>query len=57
MRIGIIGAGHIGQALAQRLSAAGHEVLLSNSRGPESLADVVGRLGPGVRAVTARHRG
>lgn len=38
MRIGIIGAGHIGGTLARRLTALGHEVSLANSRGPETLA-------------------
>jgi predicted dinucleotide-binding enzyme len=38
MKIGIVGAGHIGGALAHRLTALGHQVLVSNSRGPESLA-------------------
>ncbi|MGF1664532.1 MAG: NADPH-dependent F420 reductase [Kineosporiaceae bacterium] len=47
MTIGIIGAGNIGGTLATLLAAAGHEVLLSNSRGPESLADRAG--GPGGR--------
>jgi predicted dinucleotide-binding enzyme len=40
MKIGIIGAGHIGSALATRLVAAGHDVHVSNSRGPETLRDV-----------------
>ncbi|MBA3892147.1 MAG: NAD(P)-binding domain-containing protein [Gemmatimonadales bacterium] len=38
MRIGIIGAGNIGGALARRLTALGHDVSIANSRGPESLA-------------------
>jgi predicted dinucleotide-binding enzyme len=38
MRIGIIGAGQIGGALARRLTKLGHEVSIANSRGPESLA-------------------
>ena len=41
MRIGIIGAGHIGGTLAARFVAAGHEVAVSNSRGPETLAGLV----------------
>jgi predicted dinucleotide-binding enzyme len=45
MRVGIIGAGRIGQAVATRLVTAGHEVMLSNTRGPESLADVEEALG------------
>ncbi|WP_106403122.1 NADPH-dependent F420 reductase [Actinocorallia populi] len=51
MKIGILGVGHIGKTLAQRLSAAGHEVKVANSRGPETIgADV---LASGGRAVTA----
>jgi hypothetical protein len=38
MKIGIIGAGHIGGTLARRLSALGHDVFIANSRGPETLA-------------------
>ena len=41
MNIGIIGAGNIGAELARKLSAAGHSVKLANSRGPESLKDMV----------------
>ena len=37
MRIGIIGVGSIGKPLARKLVAAGHEVKLANSRGPETL--------------------
>lgn len=40
MRIGIIGAGHIGGTLTRRLTAGGHTVLVANSRGPESLKDL-----------------
>lgn len=50
MRIGIIGAGAIGQALASQASKAGYEVTICNSRGPESLAEVVTRLGVNVTA-------
>ena len=50
--VGIIGAGAIGQAMAKRLVAAGIDVILSNSRGPESLAPVVDALGPRSRAGT-----
>ncbi|MEP7055265.1 MAG: NADPH-dependent F420 reductase [Actinomycetota bacterium] len=51
-RIGFIGAGHVGGALARHFAAAGHEVAVSNSRGPETLADLVAELGAGARAVT-----
>jgi predicted dinucleotide-binding enzyme len=52
MRIGIIGAGRIGGTAARLLVAAGHEVGLSNSRGPLSLRDDVERLGPRACAMT-----
>ena len=52
MRIGTIGAGSLGQAVAGQALKAGHEVVLSNSRGPESLAGVVEELGPGASAGT-----
>jgi predicted dinucleotide-binding enzyme len=42
---GIIGAGHIGTALTRVLTDAGHDVVLANSRGPETLTDLVGELG------------
>jgi predicted dinucleotide-binding enzyme len=50
MRIGIIGAGHIGGTLARRLRALGHEVAVANSRGPASLAGLAAETG--ARAVT-----
>ncbi|MFI0723295.1 NADPH-dependent F420 reductase [Streptomyces sp. NPDC021224] len=53
MRIGIIGAGHIGSTLARHFAAAGHQVALANSRGPETLAGLTADIGGGVRAVTA----
>jgi 8-hydroxy-5-deazaflavin:NADPH oxidoreductase len=51
--IGLIGSGNIGSALARALTKAGHEVVLSNSRGPETLQDLVAELGPRARAATA----
>ncbi len=53
MRIGIIGSGHIGGTLARHFVAAGHEVAVSNSRGPETLAELVAGLGTRAQAVTA----
>jgi predicted dinucleotide-binding enzyme len=50
--VGIIGAGHIGGAVARAVSRAGHDVIVSNAHGPESLADLVRELGPGARAAT-----
>lgn len=51
--IGIIGAGHIGSALARAFSGLGYDVVISNSRGPETLQDLVAELGPRVTAATA----
>lgn len=45
MKIGIIGAGNIGGTLARRFSELGHEVVVANSRGPESLRDVAAETG------------
>lgn len=50
--IGIIGAGHIGSTLAQGLIGLGHDVVISNSRGPESLAELIAELGPKAKAAT-----
>jgi predicted dinucleotide-binding enzyme len=49
---GIIGSGHIGSNVARAVIARGHDVVLSNSRGPETLADLVAELGPAARAAT-----
>lgn len=49
--IGIIGAGHIAQAFAGHLVKNNIPVLISNSRGPETLGAVVSKLGDGVKAV------
>jgi len=51
--IGFIGSGHIGSTVASLAIDAGYEVVLSNSRGPATLAQVIGRLGPKARAATA----
>lgn len=50
--IGIIGTGLIGSALGRLAVAAGLDVVLSNSRGPASLADLVAELGEHARAAT-----
>ena len=50
--IGLIGAGHIGSQVARLAVAQGYDVVISNSRGPETLSDVVGELGPHARAAT-----
>jgi len=52
MEIGTIGAGAFAQAFAKRALKAGHKVKLSNSRGPESLREIVNQLGPGAMAAS-----
>jgi 8-hydroxy-5-deazaflavin:NADPH oxidoreductase len=52
--VGILGAGRMGETLARLLTGAGHEVRLANSRGPESLRDLVASIGPRATAVEAR---
>ena len=49
---GFIGSGNIGSTVARLAVSAGHDVVLSNSRGPETLAGVVDDLGPHARAAT-----
>ena len=51
--IGLIGAGHIGSQLARLAVANGYDVVISNSRGPETLTSLVAELGPRARAGTA----
>jgi len=51
--IGLIGAGHIGSQLARLAVAHGYDVIVSNSRGPETLKALVDELGPHARAGTA----
>lgn len=57
MNIGIIGAGHIGSALAVRLTSLGHSVVIANSRGPETLQEVAQKTGatPVTAQEAARH--
>jgi predicted dinucleotide-binding enzyme len=52
--IGFIGAGHIGSQVARLAVAADYDVVISNSRGPETLAALVQELGPKARAATAQ---
>jgi 8-hydroxy-5-deazaflavin:NADPH oxidoreductase len=53
MRIGLIGAGNIGSTLARLAVSNGHDVMISNSRGPETLAGLVSHLGERATAGTA----
>src|SRR4051794_30624241 len=50
--IGLIGAGHIGSQVARLAIAQGYDVVISNSRGPETLTALVRELGPKARAAT-----
>ncbi|QDG89764.1 NADPH-dependent F420 reductase [Pseudarthrobacter sp. NIBRBAC000502770] len=50
--IGIIGAGHIGSQVARKAVEQGYDVVISNSRGPETLQDLVAGLGPRAKAAT-----
>ena len=50
--IGFLGAGRLAQMLAPKAAKAGWSVILSNSRGPDSLSDVVNSLGKNIRAAT-----
>ncbi|TGX49181.1 NADP oxidoreductase [Sphingomonas gei] len=51
--IGIIGAGEVGTAIAQAAIGLGYDVVIANSRGPETLQGLVEQLGPSARAGTA----
>jgi len=50
--IGLIGSGNIGSGIARLAVAAGYDVVLSNSRGPDTLTDLIHDLGPHARAAT-----
>lgn len=57
MRIGFIGSGNIGSTLARLAVTAGNEVVMSNSRGPETLAELVADLGTQASAATPEEAG
>jgi 8-hydroxy-5-deazaflavin:NADPH oxidoreductase len=52
MKIGFIGAGKVTRTFGRHLINAGHTIVVSNSRGPDTLADFVADLGPGATAGT-----
>jgi 8-hydroxy-5-deazaflavin:NADPH oxidoreductase len=52
MEVGFIGAGNVTRTIGRHLINVGHTVVVSNSRGPETLSEFVAELGPGVRAGT-----
>jgi predicted dinucleotide-binding enzyme len=51
--IGFIGSGHIGSSVAKAAIQHGYDVIMSNSRGPETLGDLIAELGPQARAATS----
>jgi 8-hydroxy-5-deazaflavin:NADPH oxidoreductase len=51
--IGIIGAGEVGSQLARAAIASGYTIVIANSRGPETLKDLIADLGPSARAARA----
>ncbi len=55
--VGFIGSGNIGGTLARLAVTAGYDVVLSNSRGPETLTDLVSALGPHASAGTVAQAG
>lgn len=57
MKFGMIGAGRVSRAIASHAINAGHDVVFSNSRGPETLADLVDALGPQASAGTVAEAG
>jgi 8-hydroxy-5-deazaflavin:NADPH oxidoreductase len=50
MKVSVIGSGHIGSTVARLLVNAGHQVVIANSRGPETLKELVAELGQGAQA-------
>ncbi|WP_327581495.1 NAD(P)-binding domain-containing protein [Nonomuraea sp. NBC_00507] len=55
--IGIIGAGEVGSQIARAAIANGYDVVIANSRGPETVKDLIDELGPSARAATAAGAG
>lgn len=53
LTIGIIGAGEVGSQIARAAVASGYRVVIANSRGPETLTDLIAELGPLAQAETA----
>ena len=54
MKFGFIGAGNVGQTYGKHFVRHGHEVVLSNSRGPDSLVELARSIGPNARAGTVQ---
>ncbi len=54
MSIGIIGSGALGSNVARALAKSGQAAMISNSRGPASMTQLVEELGPSIKAVTVQ---
>ena len=54
MKIGIVGAGAIGSAIARKFARNGIDASIANSRGPQSLQALIGELGPHIKAVSLK---
>jgi len=54
MKFGFIGAGNVAQTYAKHFVRHGHEVVLSNSKGPDSLVELVRSIGPNAKAGTVK---
>ena len=54
MKIGIIGAGNIGETTARLFVNAGHQIAISNSKGPQSLKSLVISIGADAKAMTVQ---
>jgi 8-hydroxy-5-deazaflavin:NADPH oxidoreductase len=52
MKVGFIGAGNVAGTIGRHLTKAGHTIVISNSRGPETLGQFIAELGPGAVAGT-----
>jgi 8-hydroxy-5-deazaflavin:NADPH oxidoreductase len=57
MKVGFIGAGNVTRTFGHHLINAGHTIVVSNSRGPETLADFIADLGPTAIAGTREQAG
>jgi predicted dinucleotide-binding enzyme len=57
MKVGFIGAGNVTRTFGHHLINAGHTIVVSNSRGPETLADFIADLGPNAIAGTREQAG
>ena len=54
MKIGIIGSGNIGGTVARLFVKAGHQIAISNSKGPQSLESLISTIGANAKAMTVK---